>query len=96
MSQLTLFSIPNEVRDRVLWCRLASGCLESFVVGVAWPAPPTVVLWFCQSCYVEAVDTLPSGHVALLVRVPGSLSLAFHSLPAPHGGSRHESNSLAV
>jgi hypothetical protein len=77
-----------------MWCRHASGCLGSFVVGFPAPIPPAVLLWLCQSCLVESATVLPSGCIALLIKVPGALSAAFLALPSPQGGSRHESNKL--
>ncbi|NJO74180.1 MAG: hypothetical protein HC833_10755 [Leptolyngbyaceae cyanobacterium RM1_406_9] len=93
MNQLSLFpiSVPSEVAACVVWCR-PSGRL--FAVGLRSPTPPTVLGWFSQSCEVLAVEPLPRS-VALLVRVPAELSPAFLALPAPRGGSRHESNRLS-
>lgn len=91
--QLSLFSLPVEVRQSVLWARPSVGCVGHHAVGLVSPVPPTVLLWLTQTCQVVSVLPMPSC-VALLVAVPGSLSAAFHSLPQPRGGSRHPSNQL--
>jgi hypothetical protein len=93
MSQLSLFSVsvPTEVAACVVWYRPSGGL---FAVGLLSPIPPSVLGWFSQSCEVLAVEPLPRS-VALLLRVPAELSPAFLALPAPRGGSRHESNHLS-
>lgn len=87
-------SLPPVVRQSVLWCRLCPGSIERFAVGLSAPLPVGVAAWLRENVQVVAVQALPSGGVAVQVRVSGSLSHAFHSLPKPQGGSRHPSNQL--
>lgn len=87
-------SLPAAVFEVVLWCRPAAGARQSFAVGLAAPVSPEVLLWLSEAGEVQACSVLPSGAIALLIKLPGSLAAAFAALPAPQGGSRHESNYL--
>lgn len=89
--QLSLFPVLEEFKQQVLWCRSVSGSTTLFVIGVS-TLPPLVLRWLAP--FVQAHASLPSGNMAFLVRVPPSLTATFSSLPAPRGGSRHESNYL--
>jgi hypothetical protein len=92
--QLSLFSLPVELRQSVLWCRSCSGSADRFALGLRPPLPVGAAPWLRQSCRILAVQSLPSGTIAIQVWVPDSLSASFRTLPQPKGGSRHESNLL--
>lgn len=90
----SLFSLPPVVRKSVLWCRPCLCSVDRFVLGFSAPLPVGVAPWLRENCQVLAVQSMPSGFIAVQVRVSGSLSHTFHTLPQPRGGSRHESNLL--
>jgi hypothetical protein len=92
--QSSLFSLPEEVKRSLRWCRRATGSKRLLVVGLPSPVPPAVLLWLSQSCTVKSLQVLPSQDVALLLGVPDLLMSEFLALPSPIGGSRHESNQL--
>lgn len=86
--QLSLFVIPVEVKESILWCVPRSH--STFVVAVC---PGLVVgQWFITNgCRLFKSARVPSG-VAFLVQVPPALVSSFKALPSGGGGSRHPSN----
>lgn len=92
--QSSLFSLPEEVKRSLHWCRRATGSKQLLVVGLPSPIPPAVLLWLSQNCTIDELQVLPSQDVALLLSAPDLLMSEFLALPAPIGGSRHESNQL--
>lgn len=95
MMQLSLFSLPPELREIVLWCHpCITGSDTHFILGLRPPLPFGVAPWLRQHCRITAIQGLPSGTIAVRAQVPTSLSVSFRSLPRPRGGSRHEVNLL--
>lgn len=92
--QQSLFALPAEVKESVLWCRPCLGLVNQFAVGLRVPLPVGAAPWLRENCQVIATKGLPSGAVAVRVFVPAHLAEAFLSLPSVRGGSRHESNLL--